>query len=185
MHRVWTLVLEPAGAAAVEPDPAAKRALSRKTHQAIRAVSEDLENFEFNTVVSELMELTNAIGDAKQLGLAGTAEFEAATEVLLSLMAPVTPHIAEELWERSGKPYSIHTHPWPVHDPELAKEELITLVIQVNGKVRDRISVPAGISEAEARKRALESEAVKRHMGEDPPKNVVYVPRKLINLVTK
>ena len=185
LNRVWTLAMEPAGAAAVEPDPTGTRELIRKTHQAIRAVSEDLENFEFNTVVSELMELTNAIGDAKQQGLAGSAEFNAATEALLSLMAPVTPHIAEELWERSGKPYSIHNQPWPQHDPELAKEEMVTLVIQVNGRVRDRISVPAGISEAEARKRALESEATKRHMGDEPPRNVIYVPGRLINLVTK
>ncbi len=185
LNRVWTLVLEPAGAAAAEPNPAAQRELTRKTHQTIRAVSEDLENFEFNTVVSELMELTNAIGEAKQQGLAGSTEFDAATEALLALMAPVTPHIAEELWERLGKPYSIHTQPWPDHDPELAKDELITLVIQVNGKVRDRISVPAGISEAAAQKLAMEREAIQRHLGEDPPQKVIYVQGRLINLVTK
>jgi len=185
LNRVWTLVLEPAGAAAVGPDPAATRKLIRKTHQAIQAVSEDLENFEFNTVVSELMELTNAIGDARQQGLAGLPEFEAATEALLSLMAPVAPHIAEELWERLGKSYSIHNQPWPEHDPELAKEELITLVVQVNGKVRDRISVPAGITESEARKLALEREAVRKHLGDDSVKNLIYVPGRLINLVTK
>jgi leucyl-tRNA synthetase len=176
LNRVWTLTLESVGATAANPNPAPLRDLNRKTHQTIRAVSEDLENFAFNTVVSELMELTNSIADAKQLGLAGSAEFNAAIEALLLLMAPVTPHIAEELWERLGKPYSIHTQPWPQHDPELAKDELITLVIQVNGKVRDRIQVPAGISEAEARKQALERELVRRHLGAGPPKKVVYVP---------
>ncbi|MGH2620785.1 MAG: leucine--tRNA ligase [Anaerolineales bacterium] len=184
LNRVWSLVLGPAGAAAVEPDPAEKRELIRKTHQAIRAVSEDFENFEFNTVVSELMELTNAIGNAKQLGLAGSAEIDAATEALLLLMAPVTPHIAEELWERLGKPYSIHNQPWPEHDPELAKEELITLVIQVNGKVRDRISVPAGISEAEARAQALASAAAQKFVGDKPPRDVIVVPGRLVNIVT-
>jgi leucyl-tRNA synthetase len=183
LNRVWILVLEPAGAAAVEPDPAGTRELIRKTHQAIQAVSEDLENFEFNTVVSELMELTNSIADAKQLGLAGSAEFNAAIETLLLLMAPVTPHIAEELWERMGKPYSIHTQPWPQHDPELAKDELITLVIQVNGKVRDRILVPAGISEAEARGRALASPVAQRHMQGKRVKDVIVVPGRLVNVV--
>ena len=183
LNRVWTLTLESVGATAANPNPAPLRDLSRKTHQTIRAVSEDLENFAFNTVVSELMELTNSIADAKQLGLAGSGEFNAAIEALLLLMAPVTPHIAEELWERLGKPYSIHTQPWPQHDPELAKDELITLVIQVNGKVRDRIQVPAGTSEPEALKQALEREPVRRHLGDGPPKKVVYVPGKLINLV--
>ncbi|HLF37011.1 MAG TPA: leucine--tRNA ligase [Anaerolineales bacterium] len=183
LNRLWTLVLEPAGAAAGEADPVGTRELIRKTHQAIQAVSEDLENFEFNTVVSELMELTNAIGDAKQQGLAGSPEFDAATEALLSLMAPVAPHIAEELWERLGKPYSIHNQPWPGHDPELAKEELITLVVQVNGKVRDRISVPAGISEAEARERALASPAAQRYMEGKHAKDVIVVLGRLVNIV--
>lgn len=185
LNRVWTLTLESVGATAANPSPASLRDLNRKTHQTIRAVSEDLENFAFNTVVSELMELTNSIADAKQQGLAGSAEFNAAIEALLLLMAPATPHIAEELWERLGKPYSIHTQPWPQHDPELAKDELITLVIQVNGKVRDRIQVPAGISEAEARKQALEREAVRRHLGDDPPQDVIFVSGRLINLVRK
>ncbi len=183
VNRVWTLVLEPAGAAAVDPDPAGQRELIRKTHQTIRAVSDDLENFAFNTVVSELMELTNSIAEAKQLGLAGSAEFNAAIEALLLLMAPVTPHIAEELWERLGKPYSIHNQPWPEHDPELAKEEMVTLVIQVNGKVRDRLLVPAGIPEAEARERALASPVVQRYTQGKQVKDVIVVPDRLVNIV--
>ena len=185
LNRVWTLVLETAGADSADGDSADRRALVRKTHQTIRAVSQDLENFEFNTVVSSLMEFANSIGAARLEGLAGTEEFNAAIEALLLLMAPVTPHVAEELWERLGKPYSIHSQPWPEFDAELASVDQITLVIQVNGKVRDRIVVPASISETEARERALASEAVQRFLSGGAPQKVIFVPGRLINLVSR
>jgi leucyl-tRNA synthetase len=99
------------------------------------------------------------------------------------MMAPATPHIAEELWTRTGHPYSIHQQDWPAFDPELAKEDEITLVIQVNGKVRDRIMVPAGISEDEARKLALASEAARRFIEGKEPNEVIVVPGRLVNIV--
>jgi len=99
------------------------------------------------------------------------------------LMAPETPHIAEELWARLGKPYSIHQQPWPEFDPELAKEDEITLIVQVNGKLRDRINVPAGISEEDAKAQALESEIVQRFMEGKQPKKVIVVPGRLVNIV--
>ncbi len=98
-------------------------------------------------------------------------------------MAPVTPHIAEELWSQLGKPYSIHTQPWPEVDEAAAAEEQITLVIQVNGKLRERIEVPAAISEADAKELALGSSAVQKHLGGREPKKVIYVPGKLVNIV--
>jgi leucyl-tRNA synthetase len=99
-------------------------------------------------------------------------------------MAPVTPHMTEELWERLGKSYSIHREPWPDFDEQLAKEDEITLVIQVNGKVRDRVAAPADVSEDQAKEIALASEAVARHMGDKQPKEIIFVPGKLINIVT-
>ena len=99
------------------------------------------------------------------------------------MMAPVTPHIAEELWQRLGKQYSIHTQSWPVFDPELAKEDEITLVVQVNGKLRDRITVAAGISEEDARRLALESEVVRKILAGAEPRQVVVVPGRLVNIV--
>ncbi|MEW6567643.1 MAG: leucine--tRNA ligase [Chloroflexota bacterium] len=180
LNRVWGLVLDEPRTAGGPPDPTAVRALQRKTHQTIRQVSHDLEAFEFNTVVSGLMELTNQIAEAREAGHPAVLE---ATKTLLLLMAPVAPHISEELWSRLGLPYSIHQQPWPTLDPELARAEEITLVLQVNGKVRDRIQVPADIGQDEARQAALASEAIQRQLAGRPPKNIVVVPGKLVNIV--
>ena len=183
LKRTWTIVLDTADAKGGKSDPEAERALQRKMHQTIKQVSHDIENFEFNTVISALMELTNELSASRDAGLAGTPAFKKAVETLLLLMAPPTPHIAEELWARLGKPYSIHNQPWPDYDPELAKEEQITLIVQVNGKVRDRIMVDAGISEDDARIAALASEAAKRFMEGKEPREVIVVPGRLVNIV--
>ena len=183
LNRVWSLVQKSAAGQPSGGNSKSAQQLTRKVHQTIRAVSHDLENFDFNTVVSGLMELSNAIGKAQEDGSTDTQELNTAIETLLLLMAPVTPHVAEELWERLGKPYSIHRQPWPDHDPDLAKEEQITLVIQVNGKVRDRIPAPADVSEQQAREIALASEAVAHHLGDREPKDFIFVPGKLINIV--
>ena len=182
LNRVWSVVTEVPAAPAPSVEEGAARQLRRVTHQTIQRVSADFEKFEFNTIVSSLMELTNALQEARA-GLAGTPAWAEAIQALLLMMAPVTPHIAEELWERAGRPYSIHRQTWPVFDPEIARADEITLVVQVNGKVRDRILVPADISETEARQRALASEAVQRQLGERSPKQVVVVPGRLVNIV--
>ncbi len=183
LNRVWNLVLDNTAVQPVDEDSAVIRSLRRKVHQTIRQVSRDLDNFEFNTVISALMELSNAIIAAKNEGLAGSEPYHEAIETLLLLMAPNTPHIAEELWSRIGKTYSIHEQSWPVFDPDLAQEDEITLVIQVNGKVRDRITVPAEISESDAKAMALQSEAVQRQLGGKPPRKVIVVPGRLVNIV--
>ena len=183
LNRVWHLVLEEHEAQPVDEDSAAIRSLRRKVHQTIRHVSHDLENFEFNTVISALMELSNAIVTAKEDGLAGSEAYQEAIETLLLLMAPNTPHITEELWSRIGNAYSIHNQSWPEFDPELAREDEITLVVQVNGKVRDRITVPADISESEAKETALQSEAIQRHLSGKEPRKVIVVPGRLVNIV--
>jgi leucyl-tRNA synthetase len=183
LHRLWTLVLETGGAKPTAVEPTAGRELRRNLHRAIRQVSDDMEGFEFNTVVSMLMELTNALADARQAGLAGSAEFRQAVETTLLLAAPVVPHIAEELWQRLGKPYSIHQQPWPTFDPAALTVEEITLVIQINGKVRDRIQVPTGVAEDEARRRALASDVVRKHLAGREPRQVVVVPGRVVNIV--
>ena len=113
----------------------------------------------------------------------GTPTWAEAITIYLRMMAPVTPHIAEELWNRLGKPYSIHTQSWPVVDEEAAAEEMVTLVVQVNGKLRDRIIVPVSITQAEAQAAALSSEAVQRLLAGKPPRKVIVVPGKLVNIV--
>jgi leucyl-tRNA synthetase len=106
-----------------------------------------------------------------------------ATRCLLLMMAPIAPHISEELWERTGGAYSIHLQAWPEADAELAREDEVTLVVQVNGKVRDRIQVPVEITEERAKELALGSEQVRRHLEGKQPRRVIYVPGKLVNVV--
>jgi leucyl-tRNA synthetase len=129
------------------------------------------------------MELYNDMASARERGASGSAEWKEAIDIYLRMMAPVTPHIAEELWSFLGKPYSVHTQPWPEWDETAAAEDEITLVVQVNGKVRDRIVVPAGTGEEAARQAALASSAVAKYLEGREPKKVVVVPGKLVNIV--
>jgi leucyl-tRNA synthetase len=102
---------------------------------------------------------------------------------LLLLLAPTAPHLTEELWERTGHTYSIHNQPWPQWDEELVKEEEVTLVIQVNGKLRDRVTVPVSITEAEARELALGRERIQAYVKDNKVAKIIYVPQRLVNIV--
>jgi leucyl-tRNA synthetase len=129
------------------------------------------------------MELMNDLVRFKQQGAWDTPEWKEAADLYIRMMAPVTPHIAEELWAQLGKPYSVHTQQWPAVDDAATKEEEITLVVQVNGKVRDRITVPADINQEDAQSAALASEAVQRYLEGKQPRQVIVVPKKLVNIV--
>jgi leucyl-tRNA synthetase len=181
VRRVWSLFVEtpPIG----NPSPETLRRLRRKVHQTLRQVTHDFETFEFNTIVSGLMELLNEMVKAREQGAAGSAEWQEAQDIYMRMMAPVTPHVAEELWASLGKPYSVHAQPWPVLDEAAAAEEQITLVVQVNGKLRDRISVPADINDEQARSAALGSEAVLKLLDGKTPRKVIVVRGKLVNIV--
>ena len=184
LHRVWGIVIQlTSGETGVDAPDSSERDLRRKVHQTIQQVTHDMENFEFNTVISALMELTNALNAAGKAGLAGSEVYTEGVETLLKLMAPVTPHISEELWDRLGRPRSVHQQTWPVADPSVAAAEEITLVLQVNGKVRDKVTVPADISAKAAKVRALASENVQRHLQGREPKKVIYIPGRLVNIV--
>ena len=181
LRRVWTILLEPEKRRNV--DATVIRSLRRKTHQTLRAVTRDFENFEFNTIVSSLMELLNEIAKAKQQGAWGSETWLEVTSIYLRMLAPVAPHISEELWALLDNPYSIHTQPWPIIDDDAAREEEITVVVQINGKLRDRIIVHAGTTEEEVRALALSSEAVKRNLEGKAPRQVIYVRGRLVNIV--
>jgi leucyl-tRNA synthetase len=181
IRRVWTLFTEPS--APGSPDPDVLRDLRRKLHQTLRQVTNDYESFEFNTIISSLMELLNDMYKARDKGAVGTPEWEEAQDLYLRMMAPAAPHITEELWNLAGKPYSVHLQSWPEVDEEAAAEEQITLVLQVNGKVRDRVIVPVDVSEEQAREVALQSEAIQRHLAGKEPRKVILVPGKLVNIV--
>ena len=180
LKRVWSIFLEEDGGS---PDPATLRSLRRKTHQVLKAVTYDFENFEFNTIVSSLMELLNEMSKAKAAGAYGSKEWQECADIYLRMLAPVCPHISEELWQKLGKPYSIHQQPWPKVDEEAAKDDEITLIVQVNGKLRDRIQVSPAISEADAKAAALSSPTVQAFLEGNEPQKVIYVPGRLVNIV--
>lgn len=181
LRRVWAAVLEPVESRPVDEDTI--RSLRRKVHQTLKKVTRDYFEFEFNTIVSGLMELLNEMARAKQLGLFGSEAWDEAVDIYLRMLAPVAPHITEELWTMLGKPYSIHTQSWPVVDEEAAREDEITLVVQVNGKVRDRVNLPVNVSESEATEAALKLETVQRLLDGKPPRKVIYVAGRLVNIV--
>jgi leucyl-tRNA synthetase len=191
LHRVWGLIvngpaLGDADPGAVRPDGrASARDMRRAVHQTIRKATEDIERFRFNTLLAALMELTNALVRQRDAGPVDRDAWNEATESLLLMLAPAAPHIAEELWQRGGRPYSVHQQPWPEWDDDLAREDEVTLVVQVNGKLRDRIQVPASIEEERAKELALASERVRPHTDGKQVQRVVYVPGKLVNVVVK
>jgi leucyl-tRNA synthetase len=182
---VWNLIVEPLPEAGGEASEAAVADLRRQVHQAIRKVTEDIESFSFNTAIAALMSLRNAMKAAKETPLAHTPAWEEAVSSLLLLLAPFTPHVAEELWHRLGRSESVHLQRWPAWDEAVAAEEMITLVVQVNGRVRDRIEVPVDIEDAEAERLARESEAVGRHAEGKEIVKVIVVPGRLVNVVVK
>jgi leucyl-tRNA synthetase len=162
---------------------ASTRAIRRVTHQAIQAVTRDYTAFHFNTAISELMALSNALGEAMTSGAADDA-LEEAIDTLLLLLAPLAPHLTEELWERRGRPYSIHRQPWPEADPALAADELIELPVQVDGKLRDRLMVAPDTPAEEIERLALASERVRAYLDGQAPARVVQIPGRLVNVVT-
>jgi leucyl-tRNA synthetase len=182
LQRVWRLCHWDRQSEPVDAGQSERSALQRATHKTIQRVTEDIDAFKFNTAVAALMEFVNALwAHREQHG--PTPAFRKAVRQMIRLLAPFAPHIAEELWAHQGKAYSVHQQPWPVYDPSLIVDETISLVIQVNGKVRDRIVVPSCISEEEARTRALESIRAKQHLKGQFPKRIIVVPGKLVNLV--
>jgi leucyl-tRNA synthetase len=177
LRRAFSLVAggEASGA---EADPAD---LSRRTNRLVKKVTGDLESFRFNTSIAALMEHTNYL-----LGVRGEVDEEEWREALrtfVAVLAPFAPHHAEEMWAGMGEAGSIHEQAWPGYDEALIAEEEITLVVQVNGKLRDRVPVPAGISEEAAKEQALASEKVRPHVEGKQIRKAVYVPGRLVNLV--
>jgi leucyl-tRNA synthetase len=176
LGRVFAAVDDAAGREDAEPEP-----LVRVTHRAIKGVTEDMERFRFNTAISKLMVLTNEMRAA----LDGGGGARAAAESLTLMLAPFAPFAAEELWrEVLGHEVSVHVSSWPTFDAALAAEDTVTLVAQVDGKVRDRIEVEAGASEARCEELAMASERVRRAIdGREIRQIVVRAPR-LVNVVT-
>jgi leucyl-tRNA synthetase len=177
LRRLWRAVLEVADRPAA--DGPADTPLARKAHATIAKVSDDIDRrFQFHTPISAVMELTNELVGAPE---DPAARFAAETAV--SLIQPYAPHVAEELWERLGHE-RLWEQPWPKADPALLERDTFELVIQVNGRVRDRIEVPADLSEDELVERARESERIRAYLDGNDVRDAIVVPRKLVNFVT-
>ena len=196
LNRIWTLVKENRGlfldcarATGSVPFGSADngRALLKKTHQTIRKVGEDIEKrFHLNTAISSIMELYNQVKkekDALLLTDAGKNVLRLAIENMIILLSPFTPHMCEELWERTGHRCLLARTPWPAFDPDLAKEETVTVVVQVNGKLRDKFEADAGIAEEEMRERALHLERIQELIAGKQVRKVVCIENKLVNIV--
>jgi leucyl-tRNA synthetase len=181
LNRAWNLVLEDYHPQSVDENT--RRELERITHQTIKKVTGDMDRLRFNTMVAALMELTNYLSRLKESGAVSATNWRSSIETLLLLLAPTAPHMTEELWHRLGHDQSIHNQHWPKWNEALAKEEEITLVVQVNGKLRDRINVPVSITEDEAKQLARDSEKAKTYLQGKKVINVIYVPGKLVNIV--
>jgi leucyl-tRNA synthetase len=232
LERVWSVVAESGGRGQESGGSGADaeaqvRELRRMTHKTLQKVTEDIEAFKFNTIISSLMEFNNYLVKAKETAVYGTLAWDEAIDSLLLMLAPETPHIAEELWQRrhgggmarsgvreceaspgdeaippagqeiaSQTPLamtyptpvfratdSVHVQPWPSYNAELARADTITLVVQVNGKLRDRIEAPADIGEEAARELALARPAVQKWIEGKPVRKVIFAGGKLINIV--
>jgi leucyl-tRNA synthetase len=162
-----------------------EKALLRKTHQTLRRVSHDFETrWHFNSAIALIMELSNEIHAQEPLEDSVRPEVAKQVLELLTLMLyPMTPHLAEELWEVLGHAESLMAAGWPAHDPELAREEDVEIPVQINGRLRSRIRVPAGLAEDEVVARALADPAVAAHLNGRRVVKHIVVPDRLINLV--
>jgi leucyl-tRNA synthetase len=193
LNRVWRLFYEqhrrvqsytslPFGTP-LEGDP---KLLRQKTHKTIKKVTEDIERFHFNTAISAIMELVNEVYASEikdrtdEISMRVVRE---AIETVVILLSPFVPHFSEELWEVLGNRGSMIKHPWPDYDREAVVEEEILIVVQVNGKLRDRMTVPAAYGEEQVKEWALKSERIKQLLGGKPVRRVIFVPQKLVNIV--
>jgi leucyl-tRNA synthetase len=176
VRRLWRVVQAAASLPAGGED--ATTPLARKTHETIAKVSADIERFHFHTAISAVRVLVNELDDAQE---DPAARF--AAETVVSLIQPYAPHVTAELWERLGHERPIWEEPWPIADPALLERETFQLVVQVNGRVRDRLEVEAGLPDDELVERAKASPRVQAHVDGQPIRDAIVVPGRLVNLV--
>ncbi len=176
LNRVWSVVRRYVGEGCPEGSPALETL--KRAHKTIRTVTDHIERLRFNTALAALMDQLNYL---QKLAPEELGRF--AVESYVVLLAPMAPHITEEMWRALGHQESVHLETWPKYDPELTRDNTVTVVVQINGKVRDRLQVDAGTPEEEVRRIALDREAVSKHLGGKAPSKVIYVPDKLMSIV--
>jgi leucyl-tRNA synthetase len=186
LSRVWNSVLEKGkagGEVAPGADPTQVRELERKLHQTILKVTDDLTHFRFNTAIAALMELNNMLVRLKETAVAQMPIWEETIDTLLLMMAPIFPHISEELWQRRGHTTSIHRQSWPQADVEKSRADEVAVVVQINGKVRDKLVVAPDTPNDTIESQALALENVQKWIDGKGVRKVIVVPNKLVNIV--
>jgi leucyl-tRNA synthetase len=184
IRRAYGLVTETGAGPFDQSAPAPEtEQLNRLRAKTVQRVTTDLDEFQFNTMVAALIEYVNELMKLRETALVHTPAWREALETLVLLMAPSTPYVAEELWERLGMPYSVHHLSWPEFDPALTLDDTVEVVVQVNGKVRDRLLLPVDLPEADARERVLAQPKIADALAGREPRKVIYVPGRLINIV--
>jgi leucyl-tRNA synthetase len=190
LNRVWKLVHEylPTVSKAAAIDPASltdeERTLRRSVHKTLKKVTEDIdERFHFNTAIAAVMELMNVLQGARLASPQAGAVMKEALDLLLQMLAPFVPHISEELWQQLGHGACLADTAWSAYDPAAAVDEELLIVVQVNGKLRSRLSVAVGIDEETVKAQALADDKVKAFTDGQQIRKVIYVPGKLVNIV--
>jgi leucyl-tRNA synthetase len=200
LNRVWTLALDPHGVEGGDPEAgklpggqdagAAERAIRKAAHQTLKTVSDEYAALHFNTMVAHLMELSNLLMRYRGTEVAGGAAWTEAIRLLLLMLAPAAPHVTEELWSRLAAAQgvewtSVHTQTWPVVDEAAAAEDEREVPVQVNGKLRDKVMVPVGISQAELEKLVLARPKIVAALEGRAPQKVIHAGGKLVNVVVR
>ena len=186
LNRVWNLAIQDINVFPKQSaNPQAVKDLRHVMHRTIKKVTEDIGRFRFNTMIAFQMEFTNYLGKVLETKAVDNLSWQEAMDTMLLLLAPTAPHMTEELWAITGHQYSVHNQSWPKWEEDLVAEEEVILAVQVNGKLRDTFSVPVFIDEKQAREWALDREKVKSHLQGKEVIKVIYVPKKLINVVVR
>ena len=183
LNRVWELAGQDKSGLLQNGSPISDKNLERDMHIAIKKVTGDLDRFKYNTAISTLMEYTTQISEQYREGQVSVNVWTTALDNLLIMMSPIVPHLTEEMWESIGNSFSIHKQEWPKYDSDLATYDEITLVVQVNGKLRDRIQAPADLEEERAKQMAFSSEKVEGYLQGKKVKKIIYIKGRLINIV--
>jgi len=200
LNRVWTVLLDPHGQEAGDPDAGqlppgetqddATRALRAEAHRTLRDVTADYEAFRFNTMIAKLMELTNTLFRYRGTAVAGEAAWNEAVELLLLMLAPAAPHISEELWSRraaeTGRRWSsIHLASWPTVDESATVRSVREVPVQINGKLRDRVTVAADADQATIEREALAAPKIAALLDGRTPDRIIHAGGKLVNIVLR
>jgi leucyl-tRNA synthetase len=184
LNRVWTLIQEYIESNEKSLEKSDEQEILVIAHKTIKKVTSDIEDEKFNTAVSAMMEAVNSYYKLKEKGLVGKSEaWTFALESLLQLLAPFAPHITEELWQQLGHIDTIHVDHWPMWDDKYLQSDVMTIIVQVNGKLRAKLEVPKNSSEEEIKKSALENDNVKVFVGDKKPAKVIYVTGRLVSIV--